>query len=104
MAKKKAAESSQRASENATRFNVTVHPRSSAELLAILPDGSLDIRLKAPPIEGRANENLIKYLSDYFHIRKSAIKIEQGEKSRKKVISITGLTKEEVTNHIKCHG
>jgi uncharacterized protein len=48
----------------------------------------LKVYLPAPAIEGRANEALLKTLSDYFHMPKSAFRIVRGEKSRDKMIEI----------------
>jgi len=46
------------------------------------------IKISAPPIEGKANKELIKFLAKHFDIKKSAISIKNGEKSRTKIIQI----------------
>jgi uncharacterized protein len=48
----------------------------------------LKVKLTSLPRDGRANEELIEYLSAFFHVRKSDIKIVRGEKERKKVIAL----------------
>jgi uncharacterized protein len=103
MTKKNTAEPSSGVAGGSARFDVSVHPRSSSEILALLGDGSLDIRLKAPPVEGKANEGLIKFLSRCLKVKKSSVAIISGEKSRRKIVSISGLTKEEVIERIKSH-
>lgn len=51
--------------------------------------GRLKVYLTAKPVEGKANKALIDLLSDHFHVKKSAIRIVKGEKSRDKVIEIS---------------
>jgi uncharacterized protein len=52
----------------------------------------LKIAVQAPPIEGRANEALIAFLSGMFSIPKSAIELVSGEASRNKVFRLRGVT------------
>ncbi|WP_071839332.1 DUF167 domain-containing protein [Nodularia spumigena] len=51
-------------------------------------DGSLIVRLKSPPVDGKANEELIKLLAEKFHVPKSHIRIKSGVSSRQKLIEI----------------
>lgn len=46
------------------------------------------VYLKAPPVEGKANEALIAFLAEHFGVKKKQITIIKGEKSRNKVIGI----------------
>lgn len=72
------------------RITIRVVPRSSKnQLLGPLPDGSFKVRLTAPPVDGKANEALIKLLSEYFDMPKSKIEIVRGAKGRNKVVEIT---------------
>ena len=48
----------------------------------------MKVMLTSSPIEGRANEELVEYLSRIFGVRKSEIKILRGEKTRRKLVSI----------------
>lgn len=48
------------------------------------------IGLNSPPVDGKANEELIEFLSDYFKVGKSKIKIIRGITSRNKVVQIKG--------------
>jgi uncharacterized protein len=52
----------------------------------------LKIAVQAPPIEGRANEALIKFLADKFDLPKSSVEIVSGELSRSKVFLLRGAT------------
>ena len=49
----------------------------------------LKVRLTSPPVEGKANKQLITFLSENFNIKKSEIKIVSGLKSREKLIEIS---------------
>ena len=48
----------------------------------------LKVRLTSPPVEGKANKQLITFLSENFKVKKSEIKIVAGLKSREKLIEI----------------
>jgi len=55
----------------------------------------LKIALSAPPVDGKANEALIDFLSDFFHLRKSAIALLSGQTGRIKRLSLTFPTEAE---------
>ena len=69
------------------KIEVKVIPNARKRMLS--RDGPLvTVRLTAQPLEGKANEELVKYLSELLNIRKSAIKIVRGEKDRRKIVEI----------------
>lgn len=53
----------------------------------------LKIRITAPPVDGKANQHLIKFVAKSFGVSKSSVSIQSGELSRSKVIRITGPNK-----------
>ena len=65
--------------------------------------GVLQIRIAAPPIKGKANDELIRLLSDVLGISKSNLAIEKGVTSRKKTIIITGLGQDRVVKLLERH-
>jgi uncharacterized protein (TIGR00251 family) len=67
---------------------VKVKPNSQQQKIEELADGSLNVHLKSPPIDGKANEELIKLLAKKFDVPKSSITIKCGVTSRKKLIII----------------
>lgn len=67
---------------------VKVKPNSQQQKIEELADGSLNVHLKSPPIDGKANEELIKLLAKKFDVPKSAITIKSGVTSRNKLIII----------------
>jgi uncharacterized protein (TIGR00251 family) len=80
---------------------VRVIPRASRnEIVEILSDQTVKIRLKAPPVEGKANEELIKFLSKVLDIPKSNFEIVGGKTGRDKLISILDADGQEVNRKI----
>lgn len=69
------------------RITVKVKPNASRESVEI-KDNIYIVTLKAPPVEGRANEALIELLSEYFKKARSKIDIVSGHKSKIKVVEI----------------
>ncbi|MBS3028305.1 MAG: DUF167 domain-containing protein [Dolichospermum sp. DET50] len=70
---------------------VKVKPNSKQQKIEELADGSLIVHLKSPPVDGKANEELIKLLAKNFDVSKSSIRIKSGTTSRQKVIEIDGI-------------
>jgi uncharacterized protein (TIGR00251 family) len=56
--------------------------------------GGIKIRLTAPPVDGAANEALVKFLSDRLDIPKSQIEIVSGHASKNKIVRIEGVSQD----------
>ena len=67
-----------------------VQPGAKRSEIAGLHGAALKIRLAAPPIEGRANEALLKFIAELFGVPLRQIELKQGGQSRHKVVAITG--------------
>ena len=67
---------------------VKVKPNSKQQKIEEQPDGSLTVYLKSPPVDGKANQELIKLLAEKFDLPKSHIRIKSGLSSRQKLIEI----------------
>lgn len=80
-----------RSSGEALTLSVRVQPRASKAQVEGVKEGSLRVRLTAPPAEGAANAQLLEVLSKEFGLRKSALKIVKGQSSRDKLVEVTGL-------------
>jgi uncharacterized protein (TIGR00251 family) len=72
-------------------FSVRVIPRSSKTEIVGDHDGALKIKLKAPPVDDAANEELIRFLSETLNTPRSTVEIISGQTSRTKRLRITGL-------------
>ncbi|NQU03827.1 MAG: YggU family protein [Syntrophaceae bacterium] len=77
-------------------FNVRVLPRSSRCEIAGIQDDALKVKITAAPVDGKANNECIKFLSDKLGIKKSRISIISGHKSKNKKIAISGMTKKDM--------
>jgi uncharacterized protein (TIGR00251 family) len=73
-------------------LTLTLHVQPGAKRtdVAGLHGEALKIRLAAPPIEGRANEALLRFIADAFGVPLRQVELKQGGQSRHKVVAITG--------------
>lgn len=67
---------------------VKVKPNSKQQKIEEQLDGSLIVYLKSPPVDGKANEELIKVLAEKFDVPKYYIRIKSGLSSRQKLVEI----------------
>jgi uncharacterized protein (TIGR00251 family) len=58
-------------------------------------DGALKVRLAAPPVDGEANEELIRFLAKLFDVPRRQVSILSGLTSKNKLIRVEGITGEE---------
>ena len=70
------------------KFKITVKPNARKNEVTRSADGTLVIRVAVPPIEGRANEEVIDVLSEYLNKPKRSISIIAGFKGRTKIIEV----------------
>ena len=77
-------------------FAVRVAPRASKEGVAGFEGGVLRIRLNAPPVEGKANEALVRFLAKELGVSRGSVTLVSGEKGRNKIVRIDGMTQEAV--------
>ena len=78
------------------RITVHVNPNAGENKVVGFQDGLLKVMIAAPPIKGKANQELLRFLSDLLGISKSNLAIEKGETSKKKTVAISGLSQSEV--------
>jgi uncharacterized protein (TIGR00251 family) len=81
-------------SPSGVTLSVRIQPRASKNEVVRLENGSLKIRLTAPPVDGAANEALVKFLADQFSVAKSRVEIVSGHTSRDKIVRISGVSGE----------
>lgn len=67
---------------------ILLQPKASRDKLVGWQGAELKITITAPPVDGKANAHLIKFLAKQFKVAKSAITIEAGELSRHKRLRI----------------
>ncbi|MBU8902634.1 MAG: YggU family protein [Victivallales bacterium] len=77
-----------------------IQPRSSRNAVVGVHGDAIKIALTAPPIDGKANKELLKFLAKYFKLSKSDLHLVSGESLRAKIIRINGLNKEAVIKEL----
>jgi uncharacterized protein len=73
-------------------FMVQVVPRASRSEIVGEHNGALRVRIAALPLEGAANEELVRILAREFRVTRKAIAITAGETSKRKRVSVNGVT------------
>lgn len=80
---------------------VRITPRMAKnEIYDILEDGTIKIRLTAPPVDGKANQALIEFLAKILSVPPSSMEIIAGQTGRDKLITIMGLNSDQVQQRI----
>lgn len=69
-------------------LKVHVKPNSKTDQVLIGPDGTIRVKIKAPPVDGKANKYLVEFLSVFFDVPRSYIQVKKGETSPHKTIEI----------------
>jgi uncharacterized protein (TIGR00251 family) len=84
------------------RTTVTLHVQPNAKRNEVLgfADDTLRLKIAAPPVKGKANKELIDFLSNLLGIGKGAITIEKGLTSRTKVVAIAGLDRDSIIERL----
>jgi uncharacterized protein (TIGR00251 family) len=81
---------------------VKVIPRAKrTELAGLMDDGTVRVRVAAPPVEGAANQALIEFLAGLFKLRKHQVDIVAGAASERKLVSLVGISPAEVEAALK---
>ena len=89
------------------RFAVRVQPRASRSAIAGVQDGALRVRLAAPPVDGAANEELVRLLARWLGVARRDVSIVGGAASRSKVVDVRGVGVEVVRSlvtEVESHG
>jgi uncharacterized protein (TIGR00251 family) len=73
------------------RFAVRVVVRASRSQIAGIHDGALKVRLAAPPVDGAANDELVRVISRALHVPPSAVRIATGASNRSKTVDVAGV-------------
>ncbi|MFZ2192908.1 MAG: DUF167 domain-containing protein [Candidatus Moraniibacteriota bacterium] len=70
------------------RVYIKVIPRASKNSVEKISEGEYKVKLTAPPVDGKANEALVKLLAEYFGVAKSEISIVGGKSTQRKMVDI----------------
>ena len=82
--------------DDATTFDVKVVPRANKNQIVGREGGIIKIRLNAPPVEGKANEALVRFLAEALGVHRAQIEIVTGQASRRKIVRVRGVMAEQI--------
>ena len=83
------------AKEETAKITIHVQPNSRQDRITGFRADVLYVRIAAPPVEGKANEALIKLLSKRLGLSKSHFNIDRGSTGRLKTITVGGINREQ---------
>jgi len=86
------------------RIRIHVQPRASTTEVSGLHGDAIKIRLHAPPVDGAANEALVRFLADRLDVPRGAVTLESGHTGRAKVVRVEGVTVEMVSGRLVTGG
>lgn len=87
-----------------TTLRVRLTPRSGRDEVIGLDGDLLRARVKAPPVEGRANEALLRLLAGALGVPRTSLRIIRGQRGRDKLVAVEGLETEEVRERLARRG
>lgn len=82
------------------RFGVYVKPRSSKTVVGGVREGQLVVAVAAPPVEGEANEELVRAIGELLGVPRKQVRIVAGQGGRSKVLEVEGLAAGEVQRRL----
>ncbi|MGH7581514.1 MAG: DUF167 domain-containing protein [Gemmatimonadales bacterium] len=85
---------------NGVLLRFRVQPRASREEIVGVAGDAIRIRLTAPPVDGAANEALVRFLSGRLQVSRSAVELVAGQTGRSKVVEVTGVSQREAAERL----
>jgi uncharacterized protein (TIGR00251 family) len=86
--------------DGGVRLPLFVQPRASRSGVTGIHGGVLRVALKSPPVDGKANAELIKWIARKLGVPKSAVRIVSGQSGRRKMVDIEGVDAEKVRREL----
>lgn len=71
------------------RLSLWVQPGAKENAVSGLHEGRLKLKIQAPPSEGKANKEVVAFLARQLGVKRSGVRLESGQKTRKKSILLT---------------
>jgi uncharacterized protein (TIGR00251 family) len=91
-------------SERKENITIQVQPNARRNEVLGFEDGILHIKIAAPPVKGKANKELVLFLSQLIGVSRGSINIKSGLTSRRKAIAIAGLDRDQIVERLKLSG
>ena len=89
------------ADRDGVRLEVIVHPRARRNEVEVRPDGTVNVWVTAPPVDGAANRAVRDLLARMLGCARSAVEIVRGETGRHKVVRVLGLPAETIGGRLR---
>lgn len=86
--------------ERGVKLNLFIQPKASKNEIIGPHNGALKIKITAPPVDGKANAELVEFLSEILEIPKRRIEILKGETGRNKSVEILDMTESELRHKL----
>lgn len=87
--------------DGAVRFEVNAKPRAKKSRIVGERGDAVEIALAAPPVDGAANEELIRFVAQVLAVPKRDIELVRGDTSRAKLVAVSGLTSAEIETRLR---
>jgi uncharacterized protein (TIGR00251 family) len=87
-------------SKDGVLIEVFVQPRAAHDSVEGIHGDALKLKVKAPPVDDRANRAVEKLLADLLDLPRSSVAVVAGHSSRRKRIAVTGASREQVVNRL----
>ena len=82
-------------------IQIKVIPRAPQTMIDGMRGGALLVKLGAPPVEGQANESLLRFIAHICDVPRRSVALMSGERSRHKVIRVNHVTRAEATLRVR---
>jgi uncharacterized protein (TIGR00251 family) len=82
------------------RFEVWAKPRAKRSRIVGARGDAVEVSLAAPPVDGAANEELVRLLADVFGVPKRSVVIVRGDTAQRKVFEVSGIGAEEARTRL----
>ncbi|MEJ5376063.1 MAG: DUF167 domain-containing protein [bacterium] len=89
------------AGEGWVEFWIRVQPKASSNEMCGMVQGELKLKIKAPPLEGKANRAAQEFLGEVLDVAKGKVEIVSGKASRSKKVRVWGLKPQELLQRLK---
>ncbi|KAK2589357.1 hypothetical protein KPH14_007899 [Odynerus spinipes] len=82
-------------------IKIQAKPGAKHNGITDVSEEAVGVAISAPPVQGEANTELVKYLASVLGLRKSDVTLDRGSKGRQKVIIATGITVDDALERLK---
>ncbi|ROT71570.1 putative UPF0235 protein C15orf40-like [Penaeus vannamei] len=82
-------------------LKIVAKPGAKESKVTDISSEGIGVQIGAPPMDGEANAELVKFLASTLGVRKSDVSLERGSKSRQKTVCVTGLQAEDIESKLR---